>query len=302
MIYVFRQAASESARELAEAIHRNCRRLRNLRDAHFGHGVRRGDTIVCWGEALGNANGATVLNGAPVLSKYNAALKLREAGVNTVEASRVRPQPVQLPTPIDPAVALFEAAKELTEDFSGLPQVSRDRPFRDGVTELLNAIRQLSETVEQPAPQAPPPQPVGDWVGRMNAHHGGNDLLHVPTTPDYWAKKEAFVKEIRIHCFKGKSIRAGQKVPREGVQPHPWIRSFDAGWKIAYDGFASRRAQRKLAAAAVTALGLDFGAVDMGIKADGSLCVLEVNRAPGLEGGTTEAYANAIERYLQAGE
>jgi glutathione synthase/RimK-type ligase-like ATP-grasp enzyme len=55
---------------------------------------------------------------------------------------------------------------------------------------------------------------------------------------------------------------------------------------------------REIAAAAVTALGLDFGAVDLAQRPDGTLFVLEVNRAPGVEAGTAVAYAQAIQRWL----
>jgi glutathione synthase/RimK-type ligase-like ATP-grasp enzyme len=65
---------------------------------------------------------------------------------------------------------------------------------------------------------------------------------------------------------------------------------------ISYEGVSP--AHRNLAKKAVESLGLTFGAVDIGRKADNSLIVLEVNRAPGLEGNTINAYANAIVRYL----
>jgi glutathione synthase/RimK-type ligase-like ATP-grasp enzyme len=103
--------------------------------------------------------------------------------------------------------------------------------------------------------------------------------------------------------FEGRSIRAGQKVSiteRDGrrITPHQWIRSFDAGWIIRYEGFESTEAMRRLAKSAVEALGLNFGAVDIGQKADGSLIVFEVNRAPGIEGTSLQAYATKIIAWL----
>ena len=132
------------------------------------------------------------------------------------------------------------------------------------------------------------------WLPRLSNHIGGHDLIQPPANADYWVRKEHLVEEFRIHCFRGKSIRAGVKVPREGVDPHEWIRSLDSGWRICYDGFKSKKAMRQLAASACEALGLDFGAVDIGRKKDKSYIVLEVNRAPGLEGGSVEAYARAL--------
>jgi hypothetical protein len=132
---------------------------------------------------------------------------------------------------------------------------------------------------------------------RKFQHIGGNDLLN-PTPPaqaDFWSEKEEFVREYRIHSFAGKSIRAGVKMVREGFpNPHPWIRSYDAGWRINYDGFKSTRKMRNLAHEAVKNLGLTFGAVDIGELADGTFVLLEVNRAPGIEGNSIERYAEAI--------
>jgi glutathione synthase/RimK-type ligase-like ATP-grasp enzyme len=80
---------------------------------------------------------------------------------------------------------------------------------------------------------------------------------------------------------------------------HEWIRSFDSGWRIQYDEYKSNKATRALAAQACDALGLQFGAVDIGRRADGSYLVLEVNRAPGIEGGTVERYATAIAGWVR---
>jgi hypothetical protein len=147
---------------------------------------------------------------------------------------------------------------------------------------------------------AAPLPPAEVWVARRNDHVGGNDLLRDLTVGDYWSRKEDIAQEYRLHIFQGKSIRAGQKIHREDFpsEPHPWVRSFEAGWRINYNGFQSTRAMREIAAAAVTALGLDFGAVDLAQRPDGTLFVLEVNRAPGVEAGTAVAYAQAIQRWL----
>lgn len=139
------------------------------------------------------------------------------------------------------------------------------------------------------------------WLPRKNNHVGGNDLLHPPGKADFWSKKQEFTKEYRVHSFDGKSIRAGVKIPRI-PNPHPWIRSYDGGWRIDYDGFKSGEALRKVARTSVKALGLIFGAVDIGETADGKLVVLEVNRAPGIEGGSLAQYKKAIDRWMMGAE
>ena len=45
-------------------------------------------------------------------------------------------------------------------------------------------------------------------------------------------------------------------------------------------------------------MGLDFGAVDLGVKRNGECFVIEVNSAPGLEGTTLEKYRDIISRLL----
>jgi hypothetical protein len=148
------------------------------------------------------------------------------------------------------------------------------------------------------------------YLPRSFYHSGGADLL-AGCKPDFFVQKLNIVEEYRIHSFSGKSIRAGKKEVREGFTKveaekdwkpnsnlaHPWIRSFDGGWRINYDGFKSTSAMRNLAHAAVKALGLTFGAVDIAKTSDGNLLVLEVNSAPGLEGNTVQSYLRAITKW-----
>lgn len=150
------------------------------------------------------------------------------------------------------------------------------------------------------------------WLGRTINHQEGRDFLQ-PIRPDYWTKKEDFVKEFRVHSFLGRSIRAGVKIIREGFREarmdggkvglpsvaHPWVRSYDSGWRISYDGVSVKQKHRDLAHQATKAMGLDFAAVDLGELADGTVIVLEINRAPGLEGKTIPIYANAINAWLK---
>jgi hypothetical protein len=277
MILIYRTAPSDSARELVETL-ANCRRYRD----GSVRPPRNGDKIVCWGESWGGSSeGFEILNGTPIVSKYNAAVALREARVPTVEVSRTRPANSgggNGPRPKYRPVIVQTTDGLLTE------------------TQALSVRQHIDAYLSAPLPQLP----SVEWLGRTNNHIGGADLLNPPRTPDYWSKKENLVEEYRIHCFKGKSIRAGRKVQGvEGVaSSHQWIRSLEGGWRLSYDGFESTKEMRKLAKDALKALNLDFGAVDIGRKADSNLIVLEVNRAPGLEGNTVNVYANAIQSWV----
>lgn len=304
--FVFRTPSSSGARELADAL--GGARLRKFEGQRFFRrvssqhsvNVRPGDTVVLWGAHIqGIPQGIKNLNNTPLQNKFQDAERLRAAGVPTIEVSRNRPPAVRGTAPVDPAIAIHGQVQELLEDLVEGP-FSRNDLFIRGINDASTAIQRLQVALRTPVPAAPLVAPQ-DWVGRVNNHTGGTDLLTPPPTPDFYVKKLELVKEYRIHMFLSKSIRAGVKAHREGFTGtrSTWVRSYDGGWAIKYDDFKSKFAMRKLAHEAVTALGLDFGAVDIGEKADGSLIVLEVNRAPGLENNTVTAYQNAITTWSQ---
>jgi hypothetical protein len=238
-----------------------------------------------------------VLYGAPVSSKFTDAQTLTTAGISTVQVSRTQPAGRPAVAGVDPAIELFEEAKETAEEFSSIRSYQRGAPLQASVAEVQDIINRLMTALNAPVP---PAQAAERWLPRANDHVGGNDLLAVPARPDFYSRFEEITEEYRIHSFDGRSIRAGRKIPRADFagQPHQWVRSYDGGWSISYDQFESTPAMRELARAACEALHLDFGAVDIGRKANGDLLVLEVNRAPGLEGNTVNHYAEAITRWI----
>lgn len=147
-----------------------------------------------------------------------------------------------------------------------------------------------------PVPEISPTKKPG-YIGRSHNHQGGTDLLN-GGGHDFYVPKIETTREFRIHIFKGVSIRAGMKVPRDGfTNPHPWVRSYDGGWRLSY-GPANhqyvKQSLREAARMAVSALGLDFGAVDVAFRKGGGVVVWEVNKAPGLEGGSLKRYAEKL--------
>lgn len=305
MLYLYRRAGSQGARDVVESLQElgvNSRRLNDLQKAHFGQGVRSGDHVIFWGEGgVTLPQGVIALNNVAIRTKYQDAVTLREAGVPTIQVALTRPaaeRPQLIQVDTFPTQA--ERVKALVDTF-GDAQWARGPVFRDASNEIIRELTALSYLGMQPIPQAPV-TPVFEWLGRRNNHVGGTDLLRPSTQPDYYSRKEDIVREFRIHSFKGRSIRAGQKAHRTtGLTgaPHTWIRSYDAGWFLNYENFESGEEMRELAKQAVRALGLDFGAVDIGQLRNGNLIVLEVNRAAGSEGGTSNAYASAINRWIQ---
>lgn len=136
------------------------------------------------------------------------------------------------------------------------------------------------------------PGPPPTWLPRTLHHHEAKDLLGELEHGDYYTKYVPCVAEGRVHVFQGQVIRVGTKVPRT-PNPHPWVRSWDAGWKFSYDHGLPEPA-RALGRRAVRALGYDFGAVDIGVDERGEPLVFEVNSAPGLEGHSLDVYAEAL--------
>lgn len=135
-------------------------------------------------------------------------------------------------------------------------------------------------------------------VGRSLHHQAGLDILQ-GYGRDYWTEKLELVQEFRIHVFDGMSIRAGLKVRRpSATNPHPWVRSYEGGWGLTYGPRCQlllKRPVRDVAKQAITVLGLEFGAVDVGVTAAGRPFVLEVNLAPGLDaGGSVDVYVQKL--------
>lgn len=119
----------------------------------------------------------------------------------------------------------------------------------------------------------------------------------IPRAPLYtqYVKK---ADEYRVHVFKGSVIDVQQKRKRLEVDNDDvdyQIRNSTSGWVYCRGGVDAPSAVLSAGQTAVDALGLDFGAADIGWnRKKEEPCVYEVNTAPGLEGQTLEAYYNVL--------
>ena len=297
-VFIYRRQNSDSARALSEAL--RARRVREVAAREGRRQIRAGDHVICWGERLAPRDGVRILNGAPLATKFEDATRLRQENVPTIEVVRMAPAVVDRTT--GPRNRLNQVLGTLrgavnTRALQPLTEVEPDRLVEtayNGYRTALQAFRAVQNN----------PGVAQVWLARLNAHIGGNDLMRPPTRPDFFVKKEDLVQEFRVHSFLGRSIRAGIKRQSGPVPPNQptatWVRSYDNGWRMHY-GEGIRQMHRDIAHRACRVLGLDFGAVDVGQRADGSLVVLEVNRAPGLADGTVEAYATAIHNWMENG-
>ena len=124
------------------------------------------------------------------------------------------------------------------------------------------------------------------------------------TAPLYVKGMHGIRREYRIHVFHKNGVQRvfiQQKRRRNGVpedeRTSGAIRNLANGWIFAHNDVVIPRQQTiDAAVGAIKALNLNFGGVDL-IEMDditkGSV-VLEINCAPGLQGGTLDFYAQAI--------
>lgn len=109
--------------------------------------------------------------------------------------------------------------------------------------------------------------------------------------------------EYRVHVFDGKVIDVQQKrkrsdIPRDEVNYK--VRNHANGFVFCRENVSLPDCCAEAAVAAVAALALDFGAVDLRYNPkEDRPAVLEVNTAPGLEGTTLEIYVNAVRELIE---
>lgn len=148
------------------------------------------------------------------------------------------------------------------------------------------------------------PADFGDatYLGRKRSHFGGRDVevfvgQHTRAVfSDYFTEFVPSEREMRLHIFQGRCIGAQNKRwEGDGEAPDVPIRNHDRGWVFVPLVHSTPNADRiEVAAAAVQALALDFGAVDLLVTPGGGTTVLEVNTAPGLSERFLDIYAEAI--------
>lgn len=129
------------------------------------------------------------------------------------------------------------------------------------------------------------------------------ELVHAPLYTKRVPKKDEF----RVHVFRGEIIDIVEKRLRNGLanneNRNKYVRNHDNGWVFAHDNVVCPDEVKEVAVKAVDVLGLDFGAVDIGVSAKGKIYVFEVNTAPGLENQQTiTSYVTAFKNYKKKEE
>lgn len=125
-----------------------------------------------------------------------------------------------------------------------------------------------------------------------------------PIQHKFYVKYFIKTREFRIHVLNGEAFwvqEKKKKLKEHGGGEDKYIRSHDRGWCFAFkhlDKEPCPELVKEVAIKAIKAVGLDFGAVDIGWNKNGKVCVFEINTAPGIENSTTVAYGKAFGKLL----
>lgn len=104
-------------------------------------------------------------------------------------------------------------------------------------------------------------------------------------------------REFRVHVFQSNVIFVQEKLKKNGEEFDKYIRSHDRGWCFAFKHLVEEPVPPSvlgLGVSAVHAMGLDFGAVDIGWNSKLNATVFEINTAPGLEETSLAVYIKTI--------
>lgn len=131
------------------------------------------------------------------------------------------------------------------------------------------------------------------FLSRRTVHSRGRDIgvvlepwQFVPRLAagaSFFTAYEPSVREFRIWMYRNRHLGSYEKALDRPEQFVRVGRNYGNGFSFNHmEADTVTAPMRELAARAVATLGLDFGAVDMLQRPDGSFCVLEVNSAPGV--------------------
>lgn len=191
---------------------------------------------------------------------------------------------LNLPEYIEVAVNKYTTFKILSANNVNVPEFS----YRSGV------IPSWDKTVVRKLLQSK--AGAGIELVTKKEYHMKEDIFHSYLVTEYIKK----TKEYRVHVFDGKVIDVQEKRKEKDFPSLNYqIRTRANGWVFCREDINPPEKVLSEAVAAVAALNLDFGAVDIiWNRHHDKAYVLEVNTAPGIEGTTIESYANAISQYV----
>lgn len=143
----------------------------------------------------------------------------------------------------------------------------------------------------------------GSGVTYLSTDHPVNEVIDSEVVK-FWTKYIGKSREFRVHCAKINGVISPffiqEKKKRSGMEADKRVRSYDNGWVFCHlDLEPIPSGVEQSCCRAVSALGLDFGAVDVIYsKRRDAHFVLEVNTAPGLDGTTLTKYSEVVNQMM----
>lgn len=122
-----------------------------------------------------------------------------------------------------------------------------------------------------------------------------DQITYAPLYTEFFDK----VTEYRVHATKTETFDYQAKLKRRGEDADPYVFNYDSGRVFCRQGIELPDLVRDMSMKAIRALGLDFGAVDIGVDADGNVAVFEVNSGPALEGTTLDRYVDILNTLIR---
>lgn len=183
--------------------------------------------------------------------------------------------------------------------------LNKPEAIKNAVNKRVALLTLAYNNVNVPNIYLPPKMPT-TWpvVGRRDKHTCGsgfylcnneyeyNKTRSFDRPPTYYLQYITDAREFRVHIVGGKSIKIIEKLGTPVIIDNK-LNDDNVRWRYPHN-FDHKQQLRSIAAKAVEALGLDFGAVD--ILYTDKPYVLEVNTAPSLK----SIHNDTVNKYAQA--
>jgi len=172
---------------------------------------------------------------------------------------------------------------------------------------LASLQRLQEEGVNTPPVFLEPPDDGYPILGRRINHRAGLDIQWCENKEEALSSNSRFFTgyipvdlELRVHVFGDKALRVFRKVPRV-PEADSRIRTSLRGWGYSrVNGEEHYKVGQRVAVKAVAALGLTFGAVDLGwSETTRKYVVFEVNTGPSLNQISLLFYGRELDRWLR---
>jgi glutathione synthase/RimK-type ligase-like ATP-grasp enzyme len=226
------------------------------------------------------------------MEKHNARFDCIINWGNTEEYDYGKPRYINAPSAVRRAVDKKASFLRLQEEGVPIP------PFTDEKACAVQWLQDGNSVVARKLLRGSKGRGIVLCSPRDGVIDYDKELPNAPLYVQYVKKQD----EYRVHVVNGSIIDVQQKKKRQEVdndEVNYQVRNAHNGWVFCRDGVVAPECVLEAGVAAVVALNLDFGAVDIGFNAHTqSACVYEVNTAPGLEGTTLERYYAAFTEVL----